>query len=133
MNGLVAMCLISLFFYLLLGNRDKKKSLSRSTENFWEQSPDNSKGKVANQCNTSKCLLPAGRVFDVDGVKRSTRRNDSGDDVANLSFEGYISELKTCKGRMRTGVYRTSDLPAMVTAKTERNKESDTKYKATFV
>lgn len=131
MEGLFAMCLISLFFYSLLGKRDKKKSLSRSTESFWEQSTDNSKGKVANQCNTSKCLLPAGRVFDVDGVK--PRRNDSGDDVANLSFEGYISELKTCKGRMRTGVYRTSDLPAMVTAKTERNKESDTKYKATFV
>ncbi|KAM5192512.1 regulator of G-protein signaling 12-like isoform 2-T2 [Mantella aurantiaca] len=115
------------------GTRDKKKSLSRSTESFWEQSPDKSKEKIANQCNTSSCLLPAGRVIDVDGVKPNTRRNDSGEDVANLSFEGYISELKTCKGRMRTGVYRTSDLPAMVTAKTERNKESDSKYKATFV
>ncbi|XP_072262612.1 regulator of G-protein signaling 12 isoform X2 [Pyxicephalus adspersus] len=109
------------------GTREKKKSqLSRSTESFWEQSPDNSKEKVAN-------LLPPGRVIDVDGVKPGGRRNDSGDDVGNLSFEGYISELKTCKGRMRTGVYRTSDLPAMVTAKTDRNKESDTKYKATFV
>ncbi|XP_018410486.1 PREDICTED: regulator of G-protein signaling 12 isoform X2 [Nanorana parkeri] len=110
------------------GTRGKKKSLSRSTESFWEHSANSSKEKVANQC-----LLPAGRVIDVDGVKPSSRRNDSGDDVGNLSFEGYISELKTCKGRMRTGVYRTSDLPAMVTAKTDRKKESGTKYKATFV
>ncbi|XP_077333995.1 regulator of G-protein signaling 12 isoform X2 [Lithobates pipiens] len=115
------------------GSRDKKKSLSRSTESFWEQSPDSSKEKIANQRNPSTRLLPAGRVIDVDGVKPSTRRKDSGDDVGNLSFEGYVSELKTCKGRMRTGVYKTSDLPAMVTAKTERNKEPDTKYKATFV
>ncbi|KAM9331487.1 regulator of G-protein signaling 12 [Gastrophryne carolinensis] len=116
------------------GNKDKKKNLSRSTESFWEQPPDNSKNKAPGRSSSTAYPLPARGVIDVDGVKQSSARvNSSREDVANLSFEGYISELKTCKGRMRTGVYRTSDLPAMVTAKTERNKEADTKYKATFV
>ncbi|XP_068132362.1 regulator of G-protein signaling 12 isoform X2 [Hyperolius riggenbachi] len=115
------------------GPKDKKRNLSRSTESFWEQHRDNPKDKMPMRNNSSALPLPAGRVIDVDGVKHNARRSDSGDDLGNLSFEGYISELKTCKGRMRTGVYRTSDLPAMVTAKTDRNKESDTKYKATFV
>ncbi|XP_069833458.1 regulator of G-protein signaling 12 [Dendropsophus ebraccatus] len=114
------------------GNKDRKKKLSRSTESFWEQSPD-LKGKSVTRCNSSVHRPQASRVIDVDGIRQTPRKHDSGEDIGNLSFEGYIAELKSCKGRTRTGVCRTSDLPSMVTAKTERNKEAEVNYKATFV
>ncbi|XP_056411000.1 regulator of G-protein signaling 12 [Hyla sarda] len=118
--------------YQKAGNKDRKKKLSRSSESFWEPSPD-LKGKSATRCNSSAHRPQAGRVIDVDGVRQTPRKHDSGEDLGNLSFEGYIAELKSCKGRTRTGVCRTSDLPSMVTAKSERNKDSETNYKATFV
>ncbi|XP_069600852.1 regulator of G-protein signaling 12 isoform X2 [Ranitomeya imitator] len=118
--------------YQKSGHKDRKKKLSRSTESFWEHSPD-IKDKPIIRCNSSVYRPQAGRVIDVDGVRRTPRKHDSREDMGNLSFEGYISELKSCKGRTRTGVCRTSDLPPMVTAKSERSKDSDTKYKATFV
>ncbi|XP_063780358.1 regulator of G-protein signaling 12 [Pseudophryne corroboree] len=116
--------------YQRSGHRDRKKKMSRSTESF---SQDHYKEKSTNRCNSSAYPPQAGRVIDVDEVKQSARNRDSREDVGNVSFEGYISELKSCKGRMRTGVYRTSDLPSMVSTKSERVKEPDTKYKATFV
>ncbi|XP_040275106.1 regulator of G-protein signaling 12 isoform X1 [Bufo bufo] len=120
--------------YQKSGNRDRKKKLSRSTESFWEwdHTPD-LKDKATSRRNSSAHRSQAGRVINVDGVKQTPRKQDSGEDTGNLSFEGYISELRACKGRTRTGVCRTSDLPSMVTAKSERSKDSDKKYKATFV
>ncbi|XP_073503699.1 regulator of G-protein signaling 12 isoform X3 [Phyllobates terribilis] len=118
--------------YQKSGHKDRKKKLSRSTESFWEHSPD-IKDKPIIRCNSSVHRPQAGRVIDVDEVKHTPKKHNSREDMGNLSFEGYISELKSCKGRTRTGVCRTSDLPPMVTAKTERSKDSDTKYKATFV
>ncbi|KAM4809575.1 regulator of G-protein signaling 12 [Rhinophrynus dorsalis] len=119
--------------YQRSGISGKKKTLSRSTESFWGQT--NAKDYTpVDRHNRSGHVLPGSGIIDVDGVKQERRKQLSTDDLeGNLSFEGYISELKSCKGRMRTGVYRTSDLPSMVTAKSERNKESDNGYKATFV
>ncbi|XP_063313794.1 regulator of G-protein signaling 12 isoform X1 [Pelobates fuscus] len=120
------------------GNSGKKKSLSRSSESFWEQTDisykDNAVLKKADRSNRSANPFPSSRVIDVDEVKEGARRQYSKEDTeGNLSFEGYISELKSCKGRTRTGVCRTSDLPSMVKAKSEKTKESDKTYKATFV
>ncbi|KAM9378094.1 regulator of G-protein signaling 12 isoform 2-T2 [Phaethornis superciliosus] len=78
--------------------------------------------------------LPVNRIIDVDGVKLDDTGTRSCDDSeGNLSFEGYISELRSCQGRMRTGVYRTSDLPSLITVKSEKNKGTENQYKATFV
>ncbi|XP_051474552.1 regulator of G-protein signaling 12 isoform X1 [Apus apus] len=78
--------------------------------------------------------LPVNRIIDVDGVKLEDSGTRSCDDCeGNLSFEGYISELRSCQGRMRTGVYRTSDLPSLITVKSEKNKGTENQYKATFV
>ncbi|XP_009701307.1 PREDICTED: regulator of G-protein signaling 12-like, partial [Cariama cristata] len=78
--------------------------------------------------------LPVNRIIDVDGVKREgSGRRSCDDSEGNLSFEGYISELRSCQGRMRTGVYRTSDLPSLITVKSEKNKGTENQYKATFV
>ncbi|KAJ7419035.1 Regulator of G-protein signaling 12 [Willisornis vidua] len=77
--------------------------------------------------------LPVNRIIDVDGVKLEDSGTHSCDDSeGNLSFEGYISELRSCQGRMRTGVYRTSDLPSLIAVKSE-NKATENQYKATFV
>ncbi|XP_057221263.1 regulator of G-protein signaling 12 isoform X5 [Malurus melanocephalus] len=78
--------------------------------------------------------LPVNRIIDVDGVKLEDSGTRSCDDSeGNLSFEGYISELRSCQGRMRTGVYRTSDLPSLIAVKSEKNKATENQYKATFV
>lgn len=78
--------------------------------------------------------LPVNRIIDVDGVKLEDSGTPSCDDSeGNLSFEGYISELRSCQGRMRTGVYRTSDLPSLIAVKSEKNKATENQYKATFV
>jgi len=78
--------------------------------------------------------LPVNRIIDVDGVKlEGTGTRSCDDSEGNLSFEGYISELRSCQGRMRTGVYRTSDLPSLITVKSEKNKGTENQYKATFV
>ncbi|XP_075426339.1 regulator of G-protein signaling 12-like isoform X3 [Ascaphus truei] len=120
------------------GSRRKKKPLSQSTESFSEQTPSKSKDnralKLADNSNLAANPLPSCTIIDVDRIKQEGRTKGSRGDVeGNLSFEGYISELRSCKGRMRTGVYRTSDLPSMVTAKSERSKDSDSACKATFV
>ncbi|XP_041909708.1 regulator of G-protein signaling 12 isoform X8 [Corvus kubaryi] len=78
--------------------------------------------------------LPVNRIIDVDEVKLEDSGIRSCDDSeGNLSFEGYISELRSCQGRMRTGVYRTSDLPSLIAVKSEKNKATENQYKATFV
>ncbi|XP_072192594.1 regulator of G-protein signaling 12 isoform X6 [Excalfactoria chinensis] len=78
--------------------------------------------------------LPVNRIIDVDGVKLEDAGTRSCDDSeGNLSFEGYISELRSCQGRMRTGVYRTSDLPSLIAVKSEKSKGTESQYKATFV
>ncbi|XP_053560166.1 regulator of G-protein signaling 12 [Bombina bombina] len=122
--------------YQRSGSCGKNKILSRSTESFWENSPvyskDNRELKSADRHNRSANPIPASSIIDVDGVQQESRKQCPREDM-DCSFEGYVSELKTCKGRMRTGVYKTSDLPSMVTAKNERSKDSDVAYKATFV
>ncbi|KAM8808778.1 regulator of G-protein signaling 12 isoform 2-T2 [Eudromia elegans] len=78
--------------------------------------------------------LPVNRIIDVDGVQLGDAGTRScSDSDGNLSFEGYISELRSCQGRMRTGVYRTSDLPSLISVKSEKNKGTESQYKATFV
>ncbi|KAM6132389.1 regulator of G-protein signaling 12 isoform 2-T2 [Pterocles gutturalis] len=78
--------------------------------------------------------LPVNRIIDVDGVKlEDTGTRSCDDSEGNLSFEGYISELRSCQGRMRTGVYRTSDLPSLIAVKSEKSKGTENQYKATFV
>uniref|UniRef100_A0A8C5P726 Regulator of G protein signaling 12 n=1 Tax=Leptobrachium leishanense TaxID=445787 RepID=A0A8C5P726_9ANUR len=125
--------------YQRAGNGGRKKSLSRSSESFWEQNHIGRKDitpqkAAAGKHNRSGISLPPSRIIDVDEVKEGARRQFSGEDTeGNLSFEGYISELRSCKGRTRTGVCRTSDLPSMVAAKSEKHKASDNTYKATFV
>ncbi|XP_053314205.1 regulator of G-protein signaling 12 isoform X2 [Spea bombifrons] len=124
--------------YQRSGSSGKKKSLSRSSESFWDQAADRSMDdktlRPADRSNRSGNPLPSSKIIDVDEVKEGARRRYSKEDAeGNLSFEGYMSELRSCKGRMRTGVYRTSDLPSMVTTMNEQHKEPDTAYKATFV
>ncbi|XP_015200309.2 regulator of G-protein signaling 12b isoform X1 [Lepisosteus oculatus] len=78
--------------------------------------------------------LPVNRIIDVDGVRLEDASPTTGEDKElNLSFEGYVSELRSCQGRMRTGVYKTSDLPSLITVKTDKNKAAENQYKATFV
>ncbi|XP_066576200.1 regulator of G-protein signaling 12b isoform X2 [Amia ocellicauda] len=78
--------------------------------------------------------LPINRIIDVDGVRLEEASLKSCKDTElNLSFEGYVSELRSCQGRMRTGVYKTSDLPSLISAKSEKGKSSENQYKATFV
>ncbi|XP_033891581.2 regulator of G-protein signaling 12-like isoform X1 [Acipenser ruthenus] len=78
--------------------------------------------------------LPVNRTIDVDAVKlEDTSLKPSTDPDLNLSFEGYVSELRSCQGRMRTGVYKTSDLPSLFSVKNDKSKASETKYTATFV
>ncbi|XP_041132865.1 regulator of G-protein signaling 12-like isoform X1 [Polyodon spathula] len=78
--------------------------------------------------------LLVNRIIDLDAVKlENTSLKPSTDPDLNLSFEGYVSELKSCQGRMRTGVYKTSDLPSLISVKTDKSKASVTKYKDTFV
>nr|XP_014431561.1 regulator of G-protein signaling 12 isoform X4 [Pelodiscus sinensis] len=117
-------------------NHRKKKDSPGASGNFSEQSTHKTK--------TNRSLNPPGgrdyhptfvnRIIDVDGVKLEDSGTRSCDDSeGNLSFDGYISELRSCQGRMRTGVYRTSDLPSMITVKSEKNKSAEDQYKATFV
>ncbi|KAG7461860.1 hypothetical protein MATL_G00195650 [Megalops atlanticus] len=74
---------------------------------------------------------PAGRVIDVDGVRLEDASH--GDSDLGLSFEGYVTELRECQGRMRSGVYKTSELPSLLTVKADGGKATESTYKATFV
>ncbi|XP_050193925.1 regulator of G-protein signaling 12 isoform X5 [Myiozetetes cayanensis] len=117
-------------------NHRKKKDSQGTSGNSCEQtchkaktsrsfSPPGARGNPGTE-------LPVNRIIDVDGVKLEESGTRSCDDSeGNLSFEGYVSELRSCQGRMRTGVYRTSDLPSLIAVKSEKNKA--TEYKATFV
>ncbi|KAL4640283.1 regulator of G-protein signaling 12 isoform X2 [Arapaima gigas] len=74
---------------------------------------------------------PANGIIDVDGVclevisaKDVEPERDLGDSVSKLSSR---------QGRLRTGVYETSDLPSMVTARADFCRGEKNKYKATFV
>ncbi|XP_069488147.1 regulator of G-protein signaling 12 isoform X3 [Ambystoma mexicanum] len=117
----------------LTGVNPRKKKTPRAAASFSTQTPSKSRNNRSPKPDAES--TPAGdpltpnQVFDVDGVKLRTSQESEG----NLSFDGYMSELKSCQGRMRTGVYKTSDLPSMVTVKTEKNKKPQNKYQATFV
>uniref|UniRef100_A0ACB8E6F6 Uncharacterized protein n=1 Tax=Sphaerodactylus townsendi TaxID=933632 RepID=A0ACB8E6F6_9SAUR len=83
---------------------------------------------------TSRDELPVNGIIDVDGIAPEDDLERSCDESeGSLSFEGYMSELKSCQGRMRTGVYRTSELPSLIAVKSEKNKDDEKRYKATFV
>lgn len=73
-------------------------------------------------------IIDVDRIAQEDGLGGSCEESEGG-----LSFEGYVSELKSCQGRMRTGVYRTSELPSLITVKNEKSKDDEKRYKATFV
>ncbi|XP_053832309.1 regulator of G-protein signaling 12 isoform X4 [Vidua macroura] len=118
---------------------NRKKNDSQGTSgNCYEQT--SLKAKASRRFNppdvrgNPRMELPVNRIIDVDGVKLEESGPRSCDDSeGNLSFEGYISELRSCQGRMRTGVYRTSDLPSLIAVKSEKNKATENQYKATFV
>ncbi|XP_027498453.1 regulator of G-protein signaling 12 isoform X3 [Corapipo altera] len=117
-------------------NHRKKKDSQGTSGNSCEQTSH--KAKTSRSFNAPGARgnpgteLPVNRIIDVDGVKLEDSGTRSCDDSeGNLSFEGYVSELRSCQGRMRTGVYRTSDLPSLIAVKSEKNKA--TEYKATFV
>ncbi|XP_020382559.2 regulator of G-protein signaling 12b isoform X1 [Rhincodon typus] len=88
---------------------------------------------VAADANHSHVTLPINKIIDIDGVKSEDTRTETDESDGNLSFEGYISELKSCQGRMRTGVYRMSELPSLITVKSDRSKTLEAQHKATFV
>ncbi|XP_054855206.1 regulator of G-protein signaling 12 isoform X2 [Eublepharis macularius] len=78
--------------------------------------------------------LPVNGIIDVDGIARDDGLEHTCDEPeGSLSFEGFMSELKSCQGRMRTGVYKTSELPSLIAVKNEKNKNDEKQYKATFV
>uniref|UniRef100_A0A8C3F819 RBD domain-containing protein n=1 Tax=Chrysemys picta bellii TaxID=8478 RepID=A0A8C3F819_CHRPI len=117
-------------------NHRKKKDSPGAAGNFCEQSSHKTKTNRSLNPLGGRDNLPSSvnRIIDVDGVKLEDSGTRSCDDSeGNLSFEGCISELKSCQGRMRTGVYRTSDLPSLITVKSEKNKGAENQYKATFV
>ncbi|KAM6429368.1 regulator of G-protein signaling 12 isoform 1-T1 [Rhynochetos jubatus] len=119
-------------------NHRKKKDSQRTSGNSCEQASHKVKtGRSFNPPGvreTHSMELPVNRIIDVDGVKLEDTSSHSCDNSeGNLSFEGYISELRSCQGRMRTGVYRTSDLPSLIAVKSEKNKGTENQYKATFV
>ncbi|XP_067885355.1 regulator of G-protein signaling 12b isoform X2 [Heterodontus francisci] len=72
---------------------------------------------LAPSTNHSCIGLPVNKIIDIDGVKSEYAEARTEESDGNLSFEGYISELKCCQGRMRTGVYRMSELPSLITVK----------------
>ncbi|KAJ1213898.1 hypothetical protein NDU88_001528 [Pleurodeles waltl] len=115
------------------GVNQRKSKSSRTAGSFSQQTSSKSRShgslKPDASSNPAATQLSANQIFDVDGVKLRTSQESEG----NLSFDGYMSELRSCQGRMRTGVYKTSDLPSMVTAKTDKNKKPANKYQATFV
>ncbi|XP_060703293.1 hepatocyte growth factor activator-like [Hemiscyllium ocellatum] len=76
---------------------------------------------LAAGANHSHVTLPVNKIIDIDGVKSENTRTATEESDGNLSFEGYISELKGCQGRMRTGVYRMSELPSLITAKSDKS------------
>ncbi|XP_030347507.1 regulator of G-protein signaling 12 isoform X2 [Strigops habroptila] len=119
-------------------NHRKKKDSQGTSGNSCEQTSH--KTKISRSFSPPAARdnpgteLPVNRIIDVDGVKlEDTGKRSCDDSEGNLSFEGYISELRSCQGRMRTGVYRTSDLPSLITVKSEKNKGTENQYKATFV
>lgn len=129
---------VCLFLILLLGANRKKNDSQGTSGNCYEQT--SLKAKPSRSFNppgvrgNPRMELPVNRIIDVDGVKLEESGTRSCDDSeGNLSFEGYISELRSCQGRMRTGVYRTSDLPSLIAVKSEKNKATENQYKATFV
>lgn len=129
---------VCLFLILLLGANRKKNYSQGTSGNCYEQT--SLKAKPSRSFNppgvrgNPRMELPVNRIIDVDGVKLEESGTRSCDDSeGNLSFEGYISELRSCQGRMRTGVYRTSDLPSLIAVKSEKNKATENQYKATFV
>lgn len=126
-----------LFLILLLGANRKKNDSQGTSGNCCEQ--PSHKAKPSRSFNppgvrgNPSMELPVNRIIDVDGVKLDDSGTCCDDSEGNLSFEGYISELRSCQGRMRTGVYRTSDLPSLIAVKSEKNKATENQYKATFV
>ncbi|XP_033016840.1 regulator of G-protein signaling 12 isoform X2 [Lacerta agilis] len=113
----------------------KKNDVQVAGGNLYEQSSK----KTSHNFNaaefrgeTFRNELPVNCVIDVDRVAAEDGQAWScSESEGNLSFEGCIAELKSCRGRMRTGVYRTSDLPSLIAAKSEKNKDEE--CKATFV
>ncbi|XP_061439846.1 regulator of G-protein signaling 12 isoform X2 [Rhineura floridana] len=115
----------------------KKKDVQAAGGNLFEQSSKKTSHKFNSgevRGETFRNELPINRVIDVDGVAPEDSLEWScSESEGNLSFEGCISELKSCRGRMRTGVYRTSDLPSLIVVKSENNKDNKIQFKATFV
>lgn len=138
-NSFVLWFLFHLFLILLSGANHKKRKDSQGTSgNPGEQTSLKPKAnRSVNPAGVRESLgkeLPVNRIIDVDGVKlEDTGTRSCDDSEGNLSFEGYISELRSCQGRMRTGVYRTSDLPSLIAVKSEKSKGTENQYKATFV
>ncbi|GAB0188069.1 regulator of G-protein signaling 12 [Grus japonensis] len=115
-------------------HRKKKDSQGNSCEHTSHKVKTSRSFNLSGARENPSTELPVNRIIDVDGVKLDdTGTRSCGDSEGNLSFEGYISELRSCQGRMRTGVYRTSDLPSLITVKSEKNKGTENQYKATFV
>ncbi|XP_043828790.1 regulator of G-protein signaling 12 isoform X5 [Dromiciops gliroides] len=108
---------------------------TKESGNFCEQNPHPLQHDPSLYPGTnSGSELPVNRIIDVDGVKGGINSPmPSSESDGNLSFEGSISELRMCQGRTRTGVYRTSDLPSLLTVKSEKHKCRENQYKATFV
>ncbi|XP_068926805.1 regulator of G-protein signaling 12 isoform X3 [Petaurus breviceps papuanus] len=107
----------------------------KESGNFCEQIPRTPRHDSSSHPGiNSGSELPVNRIIDVDGVKGGTNSlMPSSESDGNFSFEGSISELRMCQGRTRTGVYRTSDLPSLLTVKSEKHKSTENQYKATFV
>ncbi|XP_048797374.1 regulator of G-protein signaling 12 isoform X1 [Lagopus muta] len=119
-------------------NHKKRKDSQGTSGNPGEQTSLKAKAsRSINPAGVKESLgkeLPVNRIIDVDGVKlEDTGTRSCDDSEGNLSLEGYISELRSCQGRMRTGVYRTSDLPSLIAVKSEKSKGTENQYKATFV
>ncbi|XP_051820946.1 regulator of G-protein signaling 12 isoform X2 [Antechinus flavipes] len=108
---------------------------TKESENFYEHIPSTPRHDPSSCPGMNAgSELPVNRIIDVDGVKGGTNSlMPSSESEGNLSFEGSISELRMCQGRTRTGVYRTSDLPSLLTVKSEKHKSTENQYKATFV
>ncbi|XP_060102132.1 regulator of G-protein signaling 12 isoform X2 [Heteronotia binoei] len=121
---------------LLTGVTQKQKTSVHVTGGTLHEPKENNPGLNLGRIRKKpfRSDLPVNGIIDVDRIAPEDGLGRSCDESEGaLSFEGYVSELKSCQGRMRAGVYRTSELPSLIAVKNEKKQGDEKQHKATFV
>ncbi|KAG5286269.1 hypothetical protein AALO_G00012910 [Alosa alosa] len=81
-----------------------------------------------------KISSSAGRALDVDRVHSEPRGRRPRDAGLGPGMDRVVGDLQSRRGRMRTGVYQTSNLPSLLPVRAQQDSQADKgKPKATFV